>query len=432
MFGLDLLSLIVLAVVILIGYKFKMNTGLLGIVAAFILGFFVFLPLVKGGVPLAISSPTGGKARAVLAGWNSNLFLVITGITLFFSIARANGTLELITRSCVALVRGNRKLLPIMFFTLAAVISGIGPGNISTGALLWPLAAAVAIEEDVSVLLMCLAVHAGINVGGLSPLAPSGAIALNLAAAGGVEAGIHVLVNTGIAFAILFFGLYFIYGGWKYANKEHGVSHHEGAPQTTVFEGKHKFTLLVLAAMIVATVGFRLDTGLCAFTGAAILLLGKSVDEKTAFNGVPWATLVMVCGVGVLVNMIDKAGGITLLTQFLAKFSNESSASAIFLLSGGLMSAVASASGVVMPTLIPPAIKLAGQLSLDPLALINGVVIGAHLTGISPFSTGGALTMALAGDKTDKQKLFIHLLAIAVGSMLFFALLIAFGVVGYV
>ncbi|MDF2568658.1 MAG: hypothetical protein K0R55_262 [Sporomusa sp.] len=425
--GVDAISLLVLCLVIFIGYRFKVNTGLLGLAAAFILGFFVFQPIVKGGALVALSS-AAAKAKPILAGWNTNLFLVITGITLLFSIARANGTLELITNKAVALVRGNKKLLPVMFFLIAAVISGIGPGNVSTGALLWPLAAAVAVDEGVSVVLMCLAVHAGINVGGLSTLAPSGVIAAGVAAANKVDVGNSVFINNGMGFILLFVALYLIYGGWKY----------EAAP-TSAKEVKHQafsreqsITLCVIGLMMVGTIGFRLDAGMSAFTAAAVLLMISKVDEKTVFAGVPWSTLVMVCGVGVLVNVIGLAGGIDLLTAILSNFANETTASAIFVLSGGLMSAVASASGVVMPTLIPAAAKLGASLGIDPIPLISSVVYGAHLTGISPFSTGGALTMSLAGEKMDKQKLFMQLLAIAMGSMVIGAILATCRVLMYI
>jgi len=86
----DTVSLIVLVVVILIAYRFKVNPGILGVGAAFILGFFLLEPTTTGKM-VAVSSSIA-KAKTVLAGWNSSLFIILTGVSFLFSMARENGT----------------------------------------------------------------------------------------------------------------------------------------------------------------------------------------------------------------------------------------------------------------------------------------------------------------------------------------------------
>lgn len=122
----------------------------------------------------------------------------------------------------------------------------------------------------------------------------------------------------------------------------------------------------------------------------------------------------MVCGMGVLVTVVDNAGGITYLTNKLTPFINQNTATPIMIASGALMSAVASASGVVMPTLIPVAIGIGNNLNLDASALIYGVVFGSHLSAISPFSTMGALSLSSAHESVDKGNFFVKLIICAV------------------
>ena len=134
---------------------------------------------------------------------------------------------------------------------------------------------------------------------------------------------------------------------------------------------------------------------------------------------------------GVLVNIVGYAGGIKYLTDALTPYINETTAAPIMLLSGALMSAVASASGVVMPTLIPVAIQLGSNLGLDPKPLIYGIVLGAHFSCVSPFSTVGGLALGALGNNVDKQKMFLYFLQFAIGSTVVGAILVYFKLLLY-
>ena len=61
--------------------------------------------------------------------------------------ASANGTLERLAARAVHVCRGNAGLIPVMFFAVAVLLSSIGPGNISTTAILAPMAMAVGAQS---------------------------------------------------------------------------------------------------------------------------------------------------------------------------------------------------------------------------------------------------------------------------------------------
>jgi len=79
---------------------------------------------------------------------------------------------------------------------------------------------------------------------------------------------------------------------------------------------------------------------------------------------------------------------------------------------GGLMSSVSSASGVVMPTLIPAVPDIVQHMggTVSASSLVSAIVVGAHVVTPSPLSTLGALAVASATDRTNKSKFFTQLL----------------------
>src|SRR3989442_11324076 len=121
--NLAVLSVIAFAVAIIISCVSEINVGFLSIAFAFIIGVGL------GGM----------KATDVAAGFPTSLFLILVGVTLFFSQANVNGTLHKIAKHSVKLARGNVGMIPVIFFFLAAGLAGVWGGNIVTTPLLPPL-----------------------------------------------------------------------------------------------------------------------------------------------------------------------------------------------------------------------------------------------------------------------------------------------------
>ncbi|MBB6217710.1 Na+/H+ antiporter NhaD/arsenite permease-like protein [Anaerosolibacter carboniphilus] len=421
-----IISLLALVIAIYIGFKRGINTGLVSITGAYILGFFVLEMNEKLGKEIPLSDPTG-KFTTLVSGWPNSLFFILLGVTLLFGIAKVNGTLVLIARKSARLAGGNKKLIPIIFFILATVIAAIGPGNIAVCALLLPIAMSVAHEEKIGALLMAGMVIAGSNAGGLSPLAPTGIIGVTLSEKIGLaNVGMRIFYNMVIAQVIIAAVIYIVLGGLKLSSRSEGTK-----SAVEAFDGRQKATIFVILLVVVAVIVFKAHLGLVGFAGATILLLIRAADEKEAILSVPWSTLLLVCGVGVLVNVVSLAGGITTLTDALSSFMNARTAAPIMTIIGGLMSAVSSASGVVMPTLIPTVPGLIEKLGaqVTPTALVSAIILGAHVVTNSPLSTLGALAMASAGDEVDRGKLFRELLVLGFGGILFGALIVFLGIV---
>ena len=99
----------------------------------------------------------------------------------------------------------------------------------------------------------------------------------------------------------------------------------------------------------------------------------------------------------------------------------------------GVISAYSSSSGVVMPMFLPLVPGLIDQLGGgDAVAMISSINVGSHMVDTSPLSLFGAICIACAGDKEDKDKLFRQLLILGFSMSVFGAIIcyIFFGLLG--
>ena len=123
----------------------------------------------------------------------------------------------------------------------------------------------------------------------------------------------------------------------------------------------------------------------------------------------------------------EACGGIDFLAGKLENIIGEKSAQPVMMVLGGLMGAVSSGTGVVMPPLIPLAAELSGTLNISAMSLVIGVIVGTNGVVISPLSTVGGICVGCAPESVDKDKLYNQLLLAAVG---FIVMSVIFSLIG--
>ena len=419
-----ILSVCALALAVLVSCVSRLNVGVLALALAWVVGVYI------GGMPVA----------TIMSGFPSQLFLTLTGVTLLFALAETNGTLERITHHAVRLCRGNRGTIPIMFFALGAVLSSMGPGNIATAALLAPLAMATAARVGVPLFLMAIMVGNGSNSGALSPFAPTGIIVNGIMARNGLPGlELQTYLYNLLAHALVAFSGYALFGGLKLfvrapataAATAPGIAEVEAHPRPVhadAFGRRHWITLGTIVALVLSVVVFKVNVGMAAFAGAVVLVLSKSADDGEAFKRMPWRVIVMVCGVTVLIALVEKAQGIDLLVSLVAKTASASTVTAVVALFTGIVSVYSSTSGVVLPAFLPMVPGLAAALpGASPIAIATSMNVGGHLVDVSPLSTIGALCLAGVTSTDESRALFNKLLAwglsmAVVGAVLCFVL----------
>ena len=396
--SLAVLSVCALALAIVVSCVTTLNVGVLALALAWVIGVYF------GGMPV----------NSVMAGFPTALFLTLTGMTLLFTLAQCNGTLDRLAHHAVRPCRGNRGAIPIMFFVLAAILASLGPGNIATAAILAQMAMATAVRAGIPLFLMAIMVGNGSNAGSLSPFAPTGIIVNGLMARTGMadfEMPTY-LYNLG-AHAIVAFGGYFLLGGLKLFARSSTVEAVEMDPTPAAditFRTRHWITLTVIAVLILSVLFFEVNVGMGAFMASVVLVLLRAADDGEAVKRMPWRVIVMVCGVTVLIALLEKAQGIDLLVSLVTKVANGQTVTAVVAFLTGIISVYSSTSGVVLPAFLPMVPGLATQLGADPVAIASSMNVGGHLVDVSPLSTIGALCLAGAPIE-DARALFNKLLA---------------------
>lgn len=370
---LPVISLIVLAVVVAIGFIKKINLGFFALGAAFVLG-------TVGGM----------KASQITAGFSSSMFVTLVGVTFMFGMASQNGTLELFSKKVVALVGKRTVLIPILMFVLSAFISAIGPGHIAAGILMTTFAMYLAFEMNINPMATSLYAKLGANAGCASTLSLTGILAAQLSNPMGYSGfGLHLFLSTLLSGFVFTLVVYILYKGYKV--KADNPMKWSEIPK---FNPQQRVTIAVIIVVVVCCIGFKLDTGLFAFLAASVLILTGCADEKKAIKGIPWGTLVFICGVGALVNVINKLGGIKLVSDYLSTLMTADSAVAIMSATSGILSWVSSTTGVVMPALLPIADNVAHTFGVSYVELMSAIVATSFAAAISPLSTGGAIIMS--------------------------------------
>jgi Na+/H+ antiporter NhaD/arsenite permease-like protein len=354
-----------------------------------------------GGMPL----------NDVIGGFPVSLFLTLSGVTLLFAQAQQNRTLDRIAHRAVQVCRGNAGLIPIMFFVLGCALASMGPGNVSTAALLGPMAMAVAGRAAIPAFLMIIMVGNGAQAGALSPFAPTGVIVNGLMVKIGLPGHEWFTYWTNLAaHAAVAFGGYVLFGGLKLF-KSSAVVTIEHKPEDIEFDRSNLITMVVIAALLIGVLFFGVNVGMGAFAGAVILGALGAADHKEAIKRMPWSVIVMMSGVTVLIALMEDTGGLDLFTAALARLATPGTITGVIAFVTGLISVYSSTSGVVLPAFLPTIPGLIERLGGgNPLAIAASMNIGAHLVDLSPLSTTGALCIAAVASGENIRSVFNKLL----------------------
>ena len=415
----------ILALVILVGISCvneDLNVGFLGIAFGIIVGG------VFAGTP----------ATKVMNAFPLSLFMILVGVTFLFGMAQTNGTMEKLTAYSIRACKGNTALVPIIIYILATFITTIGPGNIAGCALMAPVAMAIASKVKMPAFLMTLLVVGACNGAAFSPFAPTGIISNGIIAKVAPELGIpadylntlawKIHFNSTIAQGFVNIGGFFVMGGLKWMREQKGAALDidELAPKPEPFNAAQKTTLLLVAILIILVVvpglpgvkgtlpktitNMLSNVGSISFVLSIILMLTGYGDSKAAVKVMPWSVIMMVCGVSVLIDVMDKAGGLNFLVEVMASVAGPTTICFWTAFVPAVISAYSSSSGVVMPMFLPMTPGLVELTGGDPIAIISAIDVGSHLVDTSPLSTLGALCIASAGEEEDKGVLFRKLL----------------------
>ncbi|WP_111896277.1 SLC13 family permease [Acinetobacter sp. MB5] len=417
-----LLILLTLVLSIGLGYITKINIGFFAIIGAYFIGCFGL----------------GLKPGEVTELWPVKIFFIIFAVTLFYNFALANGALERLAGHLLYRCRKYPYLLPLAVFAASTIIAALGAGFYTVLAFMAPITLLLCRKTNMSLIIGGMAVNYGALAGANFMTSQSGIIFRSLMENSGIDSSTGFTYATGI-FAVTMIIPIIILGLYTFWNrKSSNISIDEAKPEAFNAHQKKSLFLIVLMMAVVlvfpilhlvfpaqTTISFlnsKIDIAFIAILFALISLIMKLADEKKVISLVPWGTLIMICGVGMLISLGVKVGIIHILTEWLTQNVPVWMIPILLCLISAVMSIFSSTLGVVTPTLFPIVPAIATASGIDPLILFICIVAGAQSSAISPFSSGGSLIMGAAPREIDKDQLFNQLLFKAIPIGVFAAL----------
>jgi di/tricarboxylate transporter len=454
----ELISILVLGLIFVVATLLPVNIGVLAFAAAFLVGTLV----------------ADQSTDDIIAGFPSDLFLTLVGITYLFAVAQNNGTVDWLIELAVRAVRGRIGAMPWIMFALAAMLTAVGAVSPGAVAIIAPIALGFAVQYQISPLLMGLMVIHGAQAGGFSPISIYGGITNGVVEEAGLPlneiATFLASLFVNLAVAVL---LFMVLGGRDLLRRRAEVTERPGGDaaepvgagaagdgRTAPGEGgrvlasspqqgaqaygdaemearseerelerppqeapgaaadgplsSRAYQLLTVAGILILaalTLFFEVDIGFAAITIGLVLTLIAPQLQKRAVGQVTWPEILLITGVGTYVGVLEEMGTIDYVGESVADLASPLLVALLLCFIGAVVSAFAS-STAVLGSLIPLAVPfLQAGTGVNPVGFIAAMAVSSTIVDVSPFSTNGALVLANAPASVDKDRFFRQLVA---------------------
>lgn len=393
----QVVTLVVFAAVFVIAEVRRSHIGIVMFAAAAGMGVLV------AGLPL----------DDVVAGFPVDILVLLVGVTFFFGIAKANGTIGRLVDRALVVVGDRPGALPLTFFVLTGVVSAMG--SPLGGLVMAPIGMTVAHRRGIDPMLMALAIGTGLSAGGFAPTSLFGIVTWGTASAAGIALDPLTLFAVAIvANLVLLAASYLMFS----ARSRVPVSAAGGGPQEPgdtepparePFTATHRITVVAMLGLVAAIVVLALldaepDVGVLAFVFGAVLTLIDPDSGRGALKEIDWSTVLLVGGIITYVGVLQEIGSVDLLGDLAASLTVPLLAALVICAVCGLVSAFASTTGI-LAALVPLAIPLVQQGGLPGWALICALGVCSSIVDVSPFSTVGATLVATTVDEQERPRM---------------------------
>ncbi|MGV9823830.1 SLC13 family permease [Nocardia xishanensis] len=379
----------------------------------------------------------------IVAGFPIEILVLLVGVTYFFGIAHANGTIDRIIEAALARVGHRRVLLPIVFFLLTAGIASMG--SPLGGLVMAPIGMMVADKRGIDPMLMGLSIGTGLSAGAFAPTSLFGIVTYGTAQRAGVDLSPLVLFVVAVVMNLLLLATaYVLFGGLRLLRRDDvpspattpvpseelavvGSGSSAAAPAAEALprraespdlpgNSERKPFAINQIATVIAMVGLvgtvivlsltdrNPDIGVIAFAFGAVLTLLDPESAKKAIPRIDWPTVLLVGGIITFVGVLDHIGAIDMFGEFASHIGVPLLAALFICLVAGLVSAFASTTGM-LAALVPLALPLVASGSIPGWALICAIGVCASIVDVSPFSTVGATLVATTVDEGQRPRM---------------------------
>lgn len=384
-----LVSLLAVVFVFVIG-SFKRNPlhiGLMGMIVAYVVGKMAGIPDTK-----------------IMTFFPTTLFVRVFGIMLFFGIAQANGSLELLAKKMMTKTGKNAKLLPFFIFYVGVILGAIGINSLAGMAILSGIGISLAMASNGNPLLFGIAGGYGVATGCYSPI---NEFVANITAAAEIAKLpidlVPIFLFNLLAFSVSFLAIYLVLGGFKV----NGQVDAEILKDLPSFNRNQLVSMLGIVAVVALTV-FGIDVGWAGLLVAVACIILKVIDAVEAIKKVSLPSLILICGVGTLINLASSLKGFQLMSSALSSVMSSTTVYPLLSLTSSAMSLFTIARLCVL-TLVPtvPGILQALPEVSAQLAMAS-IAAGAFASSVGPLSANGALIMQNLGQQLGEREAAKH------------------------
>jgi di/tricarboxylate transporter len=346
----------------------------------------------------------------VLDGFPVGTMVILAGVTYFFGIARANGTIDRVIDAVLARIGSNVVLLPFAFFGLAASISAMGaPVGVFVMA---PIGMQIARKHGIDLMLMGVAIASGGATGAFAPTGLYGIITYATTQDAGIGLGPMTLfaVAASANLAVLL-AAFLAFGGPALLalrkSPQALTSNAESAPRER-FARNQIATVVFIGALIATLVassltGLNLDVGVLCFAFGAVLAFIDPAGGRAGVLKIDWATVVLICGIITYVSVLQTTGAVDLLNETANAVRPPILTALALCVVAGMISAFASTTGT-LAALVTFAVPLAASGAVPDVAFICALAVCASLVDMCPFSPNGA-TLVATSDEEQRPRM---------------------------
>lgn len=397
----QVLSLLLLLCCLLIAVWRRINIGVLGLSATFVIALLSHTP-----------------AAEVYKSFPGKIFSLIVGVSLLFAHLERSGAIRTLTNAVFRLIGPHRWLVPWAAFCIAVALSTAGAFSTATISLLVPVVGALSIRDPRNFFVSEMGVVIGANLAGLSPLNPTGATvreALNRTHTDYPVWGLWLIAVLFAVAAVL--SLQLFQKALLRAGRGPiimGKSAEEAGEQE-VTAANHVYSLvswLGLAAFILGVVVFGTDVGLTAFAIALVLQLLFRPSEKSLLSHIPWNAVLLLCGLLTYLGLIQQIGTMDVVQDWLGGVSSVVALIFIIAYTAAVLSNIESSTLGVL-TLLAPILGATIGSGSHVLWAVAAMCVPAALTVMNPVHVAGTLIIANAAEE-EQSRAFPRLFATAV------------------
>jgi di/tricarboxylate transporter len=376
----------------------------------------------------------GMTLEAVLAGFPVGTMMILAGVTYFFGIARANGTIDRIIDAVLARIGSNVVVLPFAFFGLTASISAMGaPVGVFVTA---PIGMPLARNHGIDPMLMGIAIAAGGATGAFAPTGLYGIITYGTTQDAGIALGPLTLfavaagANLGMVLvAFLAFGGRALLArrasgaaaaadGFGAGGVAASAASASAPPASAAVPGSAPaslplarnqivtigFIVALLATLVASSVlGLDLDVGVLCFAFGAALAFVDPPAGRAGVMKIDWGTVVLICGIITYVAVLRTTGAVDLLNETANSVEPPVLTALALCVVAGAVSAFASTTGT-LAALVTFAVPLAATGAVPAVPFICALAVCACLVDITPFSPNGA-TLVATSDEAQRPRM---------------------------